>query len=50
MEEDEEEVLGFLDKVLEDEDVFDNEMDMDCPYTPMDFRMFKHFSLPLLAC
>ncbi|KAI2664331.1 Active breakpoint cluster region-related protein [Labeo rohita] len=41
MEEDEEEVLGFLDKVLEDEDVFDNEMDMDCPYTPVDFRTFK---------
>lgn len=41
MEEDEEEVLGFLDKVLEDEDVFDNEMDLDCPFTPVGFRTFK---------
>lgn len=53
----EDEVLGFLDKVLEDEDGFDNEMDLDCPFTPVDFRTFKvresqaeHFSLPLLAC
>ncbi|ROI15242.1 Active breakpoint cluster region-related protein [Anabarilius grahami] len=41
MEEDEDEVLGLLDKVLEDEDLFDNEMDLDCPFTPMELRTFK---------
>lgn len=41
MEEDEDEVLGLLDKVLEDEDLFDNEMDLDCPFTPMELQAFK---------
>ncbi|XP_022536054.1 active breakpoint cluster region-related protein isoform X3 [Astyanax mexicanus] len=38
MEEEEEVVLCFLDKVLEDEDVFENDLDLDldCPYTPLD--------------
>uniref|UniRef100_A0A8B9KI87 ABR activator of RhoGEF and GTPase n=1 Tax=Astyanax mexicanus TaxID=7994 RepID=A0A8B9KI87_ASTMX len=36
--EEEEVVLCFLDKVLEDEDVFENDLDLDldCPYTPLD--------------
>ncbi|XP_066514692.1 active breakpoint cluster region-related protein isoform X4 [Hoplias malabaricus] len=36
--EEEEEVLCFLDKVLEEEDVFENELDLDldCPYTPLE--------------
>ncbi|XP_031427405.1 active breakpoint cluster region-related protein isoform X3 [Clupea harengus] len=33
MEEEEEEVLGMLDKVLEDEDQFDGELDLDSPLT-----------------
>jgi len=41
MEEVEDEVLGLLDKVLEDEDLFDNEMDLDCPFTPMELMTFK---------
>ena len=32
-EEEEEEVLGMLDKVLEDEDQFDGELDLDSPLT-----------------
>ncbi|XP_060718812.1 active breakpoint cluster region-related protein isoform X2 [Tachysurus vachellii] len=41
MEEGEEEVLGFLDKVLEDEDVFEYEVDvdLDTPCTPSEFKV-----------
>lgn len=41
MEDDEEEVLGLLDKVLEDEDWFESEMYLDCPFTPVELRTFK---------
>ncbi|GAA6075884.1 active breakpoint cluster region-related protein isoform X3, partial [Tachysurus ichikawai] len=41
MEEGEEEVLGFLDKVLEDEDVFEYEVnvDLDTPCTLSEFKV-----------
>lgn len=41
MEEGEEEVLGLLDKVLEDEDVFEYELDvdLDSPFTPSAFKV-----------
>lgn len=47
MDEGEEEVLGLLDKVLEDEDVFDYEadLDLDLPCTPNAFKVRKGFSL-----
>lgn len=41
MEEGEEEVLGLLDKVLEDEDVFEDELDvdLDLPFSPNAFKV-----------
>lgn len=39
MEEGEEEVLGLLDKVLEDEDVFEDDGDPDLPCSPSAFKV-----------
>lgn len=50
MEEGEEEVLGLLDKVLEDEDVFEDDGDPDLPCSPSAFKVRMNEKALSLLC